>query len=59
MQRRTAAVYAAFFSLIAIGAWAAGSFGLVSNQAGLNWITVLSGFTVFLLVALSYLPVRG
>ncbi len=58
MQRRAAAVYAAFFSLIAIGAWAVGSFGLVSNP-GLGWITVLSGLTVFLLVALSYLPVRG
>ncbi|MCL7418814.1 MAG: hypothetical protein M8354_13405 [Halalkalicoccus sp.] len=59
MQRRAAAMYAAVFALIAIGAWAVGSFGLVSNQTGLQWITVLSGITVFLLVAFSYLPVRG
>ncbi|WP_122090751.1 hypothetical protein [Halalkalicoccus subterraneus] len=59
MQRRAAAVYAAAFLLIAIGAWAAGSFGLVPNESGLTWITVLSGITVFLLVSLSYLPVRG
>lgn len=59
MQRRAAAVYGAFFALIAIGAWAAGSYGLVSNQTGLNWITVLSGITVFFLIAFSYLPVRG
>lgn len=59
MQRRAAAVYAALFALIAIGAWAAGSFGLISNQTGLRWISVLSGITVFLLVAFSYLPVRG
>ncbi|ADJ13406.1 hypothetical protein C497_19274 [Halalkalicoccus jeotgali B3] len=52
-------MYAGLFALIAIGAWAAGSFGLISNQAGLRWISVLSGITVFLLVALSYLPVRG
>lgn len=59
MQRRAAAVYAAIFSLIAIGAWAAGSFGLLPNQNGLLWISVLSGMTVFLLVSMSYLPVRG
>lgn len=59
MQRRAAAVYAAAFSLIAIGAWASGAFGLVPDQTGLTWITVLSGITVFLLVSLSYLPVRG
>lgn len=59
MQRRAAATYAAFFALIALAAWAAGSFGLVSNQTGLRWISVLSGITIFLLVALSYLPVRG
>jgi hypothetical protein len=59
MQRRVAAVYAAVFSLIAIGAWSAGSFGLVANQEGLLWITVLSGLTVVLLVSMSYLPVRG
>lgn len=59
MQRRAAAMYAAFFSLIAIGAWAAGSFGLIPDQTGLQWITVLSGMTVFFLISLSYLPVRG
>ena len=59
MQRRAAAVYAAFFSLIAIGAWAAGSFGLIPDQVGLLWIAALSGMTVFFLIALSYLPVRG
>lgn len=59
MQRRAAAMYAAAFALIAIGAWAAGSFGLVSNQTGLTWISVLSAITVFLLVSMSYLPVRG
>jgi hypothetical protein len=59
MQRRAAAVYGALFSLIMIGAWAAGSFGLVANQTGLTWIAVLSGITVFLLVSMSYLPVRG
>ncbi|MFC6905243.1 hypothetical protein [Halalkalicoccus tibetensis] len=59
MQRRAAAVYAALFVLVGAGAWAAGAFGLVPNQEGLLWITVLSGITVFLLVSMSYLPVRG
>lgn len=59
MQRRAAAVYAALFVLIAIGAQAAGSFGLASNQTGLLWISVLSGLTVFLLISASYMPVRG
>lgn len=59
MQRRAAAVYAAFFTLVAIGAWSLGEFGLVPDRTGLLWITVLSGMTVFLLVSMSYLPTRA
>lgn len=59
MQRRAAAVYAAFFLLIAIGAWAADTYALIPDQQGLIWITVLSSITVVLLVSMSYLPVRG
>jgi hypothetical protein len=59
MQRRAAAVYAAFFTLVAIGAWSLGEFGLVADRTGLLWITVLSGLTVVLLVSLSYLPTRA
>ncbi len=59
MQRRAAAVYAAFFLLITIGSWAVNTYGLVPDQEGLIWITTLSGVTVVLLVSMSYLPVRG
>lgn len=59
MQRRAAAVYAAFFVLVAIGAWSLGALGLVPNRTGLRWISVLSGITVFLLISMSYLPTRA
>ncbi|MEM4780942.1 MAG: hypothetical protein QXG03_05205 [Halalkalicoccus sp.] len=59
MQRRAAAGYAALFSLVMIGALAARSFGIVPDPTGLLWIAVLSGATAFLLVMLSYLPVRA
>ena len=59
MQRRAAGGYAAFFLVITVAAVAALATGQTfDNDSALTAIAVLSGLTVFLLLSISYLPVR-
>lgn len=62
MQRRAAAAYAAFFFVLALGAYlVVGTQYAAANdaRASLWGIIILSGLTAASMIGMAYLPVRG
>lgn len=62
MQRRAAAAYAAFFLVLAVGAYLAvgTQYAAANNARASLWgIIILSGLTAASMIGMAYLPVRG